>query len=124
MTNNFIQDCWKNLERNNSIPTKLNNVLILDFNEVKKNRLANNLKENPKNLIGRVRRSLVYDKETLILKEMVKARGENSQPKLISIAIQFAIYKVLSKSPILSRKYVSAQDTNALEENSFMLVKN
>ena len=94
------------------------------FNEVKKNRLANNLKENPKNLIGRVRRSLVYDKETLILKEMVKARGENSQPKLISIAIQFAIYKVLSKSPILSRKYVSAQDTNALEENSFMLVKN
>ena len=36
MTNNFIQDCWKNLEKNNSIPTKLRNVLILDFNEVKK----------------------------------------------------------------------------------------
>ena len=94
------------------------------FNKVKRNRLANNLKEKTKNLIGRVRISLVYNKEAPILKEMVKARGENSQPKLISIAIQFAIYKVLSKSPILSRNYVSAQDTNALEENSFMLVKN
>ena len=36
MTNNFIQNCWKNLEKNSSIPTKLNNVLILDFNELKK----------------------------------------------------------------------------------------
>ena len=62
MTNNFIQDCWKNLEKNNSIPTKLNNVLILDFNEVKKKII-----EEDQNFIKKITKSL-FDGDFYILK--------------------------------------------------------
>ena len=45
------------------------------LNEVKRNRLANNLKENPINLIGRIGRSLVYNKKT------AKTKGNDKSKK-------------------------------------------
>ena len=93
------------------------------LNEVKRNRLANNLKENPVNLIGRIRRSLVYNKKTLRLKEMIKVRNEDSQAKLVSIATQFPKYRILSKTSILIKEDGNVQDINDVEENSFKLVK-
>ena len=62
MKNNFIQDCWNNLEKNSSIPTKLNNVLILDFNEVKKKII-----EEDQNFIKKITKSL-FDGDFYILK--------------------------------------------------------
>lgn len=36
MKNNFIKEYWELLEKTNSIPTKVNEVIILDFNEIEK----------------------------------------------------------------------------------------
>ena len=37
MKDNFIKDYWELLESTSSIPTKVNKVLILDFNEIEQN---------------------------------------------------------------------------------------
>ena len=92
------------------------------FNEVKRIRLCNNLKEDPKNLRGRVRRSLFYDENSLKIKEAIKNRQEDSQVKLVSIALIFPKYETKSKTPILLNKIGNAKKED-VEENSFMLLK-
>ena len=54
---------------------------------------------------------------------MIKVRNEDSQAKLVSIATRFPKYRILSKTSILIKEDGNVQDTNAVEENSFKLVK-
>jgi hypothetical protein len=92
------------------------------FNEVKRIRLSNNLKENPVNLKTRVRRSLFYDQKSLKIKEALKERKDDSQVKLVSIALMYPQYEVKSRNSIILNKYGDA-NTKDVEENSYMLIK-
>ena len=92
------------------------------FNEVKRIRLSKSLKENPANLKTRVRRSLFYDKKSLKIKEAMKERQEDSQVKLVSIALMFPKYEVKSKDPVLLNNSGNAK-TKDVEDNSYMLIK-
>lgn len=93
------------------------------FNEIKRIRNAKGLSNKSKNLKGRVRRSLVYDKNSLKRKEAIKERQEDSQVRLISIALMFPKYEVKSKTPILLKNNGNIIKSKDVEENSFKLIE-
>lgn len=86
------------------------------FEEVKKIRIARNLKEDTKNLKGRVRRSLVNTKESAQI-------NKSEQSQLLNIPLEFSDYIVLSKSPIQIKESGLVKSTHEVESNSFKLVK-
>ena len=71
----------------------INNYVSFDliFKEVQKVRLSRNLMANPKNLKGRVRRSLTNDEETFKV-------NNSTQSNELSISRYFPEYMVASKS--------------------------
>lgn len=84
------------------------------FEEVQKIRLSRNLKANPSNLIGRVRRSLTNDEKTFEVNTSV-------QSNVLSISKKYPEYTVASKNKIVFNQKGLAIDTKEVEENSFCL---
>jgi len=85
------------------------------FEEVQKIRLSRNLKANPSNLKGRVRRSLTNDEKTFKV-------NSSEQSNKLSITKQFPKYTVKSENPILTNEKGLVRDTKDVEENSFCLI--
>lgn len=84
------------------------------FEEVKRIRLSRNLKANPSNLKGRVRRSLTNDEKTFKVNSSV-------QSNVLSIAKKYPDYSVKSKNHISFNEKGLARDIKEVEENSFCL---
>jgi len=101
--------------------------LIFDYEEIKTGRKVTHLKfiikENPKNLKGRVRRSLVFDKKTLELKEKTKTIKKGSQPRELSISLKFPKFRVKSKHHISIKENGDIKHSVEVEENYFKLIK-
>lgn len=87
----------------------------LIFEEVKRIRLSRNLKENPSNLIGRVRRSLTNDEKTFKV-------NSSFQSNALSIAKKYPEYLVKYKTPIFFNEKGLVINTREVEENSFCLI--
>ena len=85
------------------------------FEGVQNIRLSRNLKANPSNLKGRVRRSLINNNRT------TKANS-SFQSSELSIADKYPKYRVMYKRPISLNEKGLAKDINEVEENSFCLV--
>ena len=88
----------------------------LIFQEVQKVRLSRNLMANPKNLKGRVRRSLTNDEETFKVNSSIQSNE-------LSISKHFPQYIVRSKSPIEFNEKGLVRRTSDVEENSFSLTQ-
>lgn len=84
------------------------------YNEVKKNRLSNNLKADPINLRGRIRRCLVNDKTTGLIRK-------TEQSRQLSIMANYP-YDIISKEPIEINERALGNVMD-IENNSFMLKK-
>lgn len=96
----------------------INNFVSFDliFQEVQKIRLSRNLKENPSNLKGRVRRSLTNDEKTFEV-------NDSEQSNTLSITKHYPEYRVKSKGKISFNEKGLAKNSKEVEENSFCLVK-
>ncbi|GGG88570.1 hypothetical protein GCM10011416_01050 [Polaribacter pacificus] len=86
------------------------------FEEVQQIRRSRNLKPNPSNLIGRVRRSLINNEETFKV-------NSSEQSNKLSIAKQFPNYAVKPKRTIPVNEKRLAISTKDIEENSFCLIQ-
>lgn len=97
----------------------INNYVSFDliFQEVQKVRLSRNLMANPKNLKGRVRRSLTNNEDTFKVNSSVQSNE-------LSISKYFPEYSVASKTPIEFNEKGLVRDTKDVEENSFCLIPN
>ena len=95
----------------------INNFVSFDliFQEVQKIRLSRNLKENPSNLKGRVRRSLTNDEKTFEV-------NDSEQSNTLSITKYYPEYRVKSKASISFNEKGLAKETKEVEENSFCLI--
>jgi hypothetical protein len=85
------------------------------FEEVQQIRLSRNLKANPSNLKGRVRRSLTNNVETFKVNTSIQSNE-------LSISKHFPDYVVESKKPILFNEKGLVNKTSMVEENSFCLI--
>ena len=88
----------------------------LIFEEVQKIRLSRNLKENPSNLKGRVRRSLTNDEKTFEV-------NDSNQSNTLSITKHYPQFRVKPKANISFNEKGLVKSTKEVEENSFCLVK-
>jgi hypothetical protein len=88
---------------------------IIIFEEVQQIRLSRNLKANPSNLKGRVRRSLTNNVETFKVNTSIQSNE-------LSISKHFPDYVVESEKPISFNEKGLVRDTKEVEENGFCLI--
>jgi predicted HNH restriction endonuclease len=99
-----------------------------EFMNIRGSKAKNLTKKSLNNLYGRVRRSLVLNKNTLELKERIKTIKEGDQSRELSISLKFPEYLVKSKHPITiiengGEKDGDIKDRYEVEENEFKLIK-
>jgi predicted HNH restriction endonuclease len=99
-----------------------------EFMNIRGSKVESLTKKSLNNLYGRVRRSLVLNKETLELKERIKTIKEGDQSRELSISLKFPEYLVKSKHPITIIENGGEKDgdikyTPEVEENEFKLIK-
>jgi len=85
------------------------------LNEIIRLRQSNNLEGNPKNLRGRVRRSLTNDEKTILI-------NPSEQSRKLNIPLMFKGYKIESKFSILKNEKGIVKRTKDVEANSFKLL--